>query len=358
MRPSEGHVASSILAGRTSISLVRARSAQSLAALTVALLVGCASAPPVGAPDSSTTVTERPGPALGNERDGPDAQPPPDLAKVPDAEPRVEPIRIGGPNKPYEIEGRTYVPITDDRTLVEKGLASWYGRKFHGRRTSSGELYNMYEMTAAHPTLPIPSYARIRNPANGREVVVRVNDRGPFSPGRIVDLSYTAAFKLGVLGGVTPVELERITYQDIRSGAWRRDAPEPAAQTQLAARGPPAPAAPPPADAAASAPSQPLPPPDTAKLDESLEPPRRAYTREARGYWVQIGAFRERSGAENFQRRVAAELAWLAPLLAIFNETSVHRLQAGPYANRDEAGSASQRIREALQLVPVIVERR
>ena len=176
-----------------------------LAALVVAMtvLAGCATAPPGAAPPAAAP------PPL--ERDGPGPNPPPDLILLPDAEPRIEAVRSGGPNKPYEIEGRAYVPITDERPFVERGLASWYGRKFHGRRTASGEVYNMYAMTAAHPTLPIPSYARVRNPANGREVLVRINDRGPFHSTRIVDLSYTAALKLGVLGGVAPVQLQRLT---------------------------------------------------------------------------------------------------------------------------------------------------
>ena len=148
--------------------------------------------------------------------------PPQDLARVPDAEPRVEPIPIGGPNKPYEVQGRSYVPLTEDRPFTERGLASWYGARFHGRRTASGEPYDMYAMTAAHPTLPLPSFARVRNPANGREVVVRINDRSPFHPGRIVDLSYTAARKLDLLRGVAAVELERITTPAIRTGSWRR----------------------------------------------------------------------------------------------------------------------------------------
>jgi rare lipoprotein A (peptidoglycan hydrolase) len=121
---------------------------------------------------------------------------------VPDAQPRIEPLRVGGPNKPYEVLGQAYEPMRTDQPLRERGLASWYGRKFHGRPTASGETYDMYAMTAAHRTMPIPSYARVRNPANGREVVVRINDRGPFHPERVVDLSYTAALKLGVLGGV------------------------------------------------------------------------------------------------------------------------------------------------------------
>ena len=158
------------------------------------------------------------------DRDGPEANPPADLASVPDAEPVLEPIRIGGPNKPYEALGQAYVPMTFDRPFTERGLASWYGRKFHGRRTASGEVYNMYAMTAAHPTLPIPSYARVSNPANGREVVVRINDRGPFHAGRVLDLSYTAALKLDLLRGVAPIELRRITFEAIRSGAWRRPA--------------------------------------------------------------------------------------------------------------------------------------
>ena len=173
---------------------------------TSALIAGCASGP------------QRP-----SDRDGPPADPPADLARVPDAEPRLEPIRSFGPNKPYEVFGRGYQPITQDAPFTERGLASWYGRKFHGRRTASGEVYNMYAMTAAHPTLPIPSYARIRNPANGREVLVRINDRGPFQPGRIVDLSYTAALQLDLLRNVAPVDLERITFEQIRTGGFSQN---------------------------------------------------------------------------------------------------------------------------------------
>src|ERR1700758_5457087 len=114
---------------------------------------------PLKLPHAPRNVSRRP---PGNsERDGPEARPPPNLEAVPDAVPQIEPVRPGGPNKPYEIAGHTYVPLT------EKGLASWYGKRFHGHRTASGEAYNMYAMTAAHKTLPIPSYARVRNPANG-----------------------------------------------------------------------------------------------------------------------------------------------------------------------------------------------
>ena len=164
--------------------------------------------------------TPGPGPAPG--RDGPGAQVPSGLDQVPDAEPRVEPLRAGGPNKPYEVLGRWYSPATGDIAFREAGLASWYGAKFHGRPTASGERYDMYAMSAAHKTLPLPSYVRVRNPANGREVVLRVNDRGPFVDGRVIDLSYTAALRLGVLGGVAPVEVVRITHDEIRAGLWQR----------------------------------------------------------------------------------------------------------------------------------------
>lgn len=281
-------------------------------------------------------------------RDGPESRPPPGLDKVPDAQPQVEPVREGGPNKPYAVNGRSYTPVTGDRPVVEKGIASWYGRKFHGRKTASGEVYNMYAMTAAHKTMPLPSYARVRNPANGREIIVRVNDRGPFHAGRIIDLSYTAALKLGVLNGVAPVEVERITHDDIRSGAWRKGGkPEEAVAPDIEVT----------ASAEADKPV-PVPEASTATVAVADAPPARALTAAAQGFWVQLGAFKQRDGAEQFQRRVSDELAWLSPLLAVFSEPQLFRLQAGPYPTRGEAQDAAARIRDALKLVPVIVERR
>jgi len=146
--------------------------------------------------------------------------PPPDVMSVPDAVPVLEAIRQGGPNKPYTVRGETYTPLPAEAVLSESGLASWYGHEFHGRRTANGEIYDKYAMTAAHRTLPLPSFARVSNPANGRSVIVRVNDRGPFVKGRIVDLSYAAAQKLGVVG-VATVELVRITPEEIRRGQWQ-----------------------------------------------------------------------------------------------------------------------------------------
>ncbi|MBS0449028.1 MAG: septal ring lytic transglycosylase RlpA family protein [Proteobacteria bacterium] len=356
-------------------------------ALSITLaFAGCATRGPSGAAASS-------GPFW--DRDGPERNPPADLDKVPDAEPRVEAILPGGPNKPYSVLGHSYVPLTQDQAYTERGLASWYGRKFQGKRTSSGELYNMYAMTAAHPTLPIPSYARVRNPANGHEVIVRINDRGPFHSERIVDLSYTAALKLDVLRGVAPVELTRLTFDDIRTGAWKRDLLDPGAVRTasaadvlpagatvvgalppLATAVPPAPTAvvpvpipvpvPAPAASDAGAPlpgdAAVLPPPATNAGSPppvvADAPKARAYTTDARGYWVQLGAFRVRDGAVDFQKRVEGQMTAIGPLLAIFADAAFYRLQAGPYPDRDQARVAAEQIRDRLQLVPVIVERR
>jgi rare lipoprotein A len=228
---------------------------------------------------------------------------------------------------------------------------------------------------------------------------VRINDRGPFHSGRIVDLSYTAALKLDLLRGVAPVELQRITFDEIRTGAWRREGGgtvlaqnaanavvpvgtamvEPVAATSASVAPdtgvPAATVAAGAAPAASPAPSMPdavpvTAPPSSSEASAAVSgtstaaapiadaPVARAFTTPARGFWVQLGAFRARDGAETFQRRVSAELDWLSPLLAVFNDASMFRLQAGPYPSRDEARGVAERVRSGLQLVPVIVERR
>lgn len=275
-------------------------------------------------------ATRAPAPTPSAQTDGPEERPPPDLMQVPDALPVLEPIRAGGPNKPYEVLGESYIPLPADAPFSERGLASWYGRKFHGRRTASGEVYNMYAMTAAHRTLPLPSFVRVSNPANGRSVIVRVNDRGPFAKGRVIDLSYTAAAKLGVLGGVAPVELQRITPEDIRRGAWQASVPS----VPRALDGDEPPALP--ATTALAAPA----------------------SAGSRGFWLQLGAFRERQGAEQLQGQAGAAVDGLVPMLTVFNEQSLYRVQAGPFASRAEAERAAERVREVLQLAPMVIERR
>ena len=141
------------------------------------------------------------------EDDGPPAHAGPDPSSVPDAVPRIELLSKTG-NAPYRVYGVRYVPMKSAQGYKVKGTASWYGRKFHGRRTSSGETYDMYAMTAAHKTLPLPTYVQVKNLDNGVKVVLRVNDRGPFLGGRLIDLSYMAARKLGVTtSGTANVEV-------------------------------------------------------------------------------------------------------------------------------------------------------
>ncbi|KQU82908.1 hypothetical protein ASC78_16130 [Variovorax sp. Root318D1] len=378
----------------------RTHAPSALAACAVAiavLLAGCASGPRSGGGA---------GGSFGG-RDGPGSNIPSDLDRVPDAEPRVEPIRnSGGTSKPYTVLGRGYQPITDDRPFRESGIASWYGRKFHSASTASGEPYDMYAMTAAHKTLPLPSYVRVRNPANGREVVVRVNDRGPFVDGRIIDLSYTAALKLDLLRGVAPVEIERITNEDLRTGAWRRDSgtayasaapavqpprttaaaavPVPSAWVAQVAMDAPAastmPIAPQTTMTPMTAPeplAQTAPPTPEAASPRQMEvaelPPMAPVTAPAplarstaasssaaatAGFWVQLGAFRERDGAQNLLSEAARGLPALAPQLRVFSEAGTHRLQAGPFPSRSAAGEAVAQLRESLRIAPMVVERR
>ena len=190
--------------------------------LATAALVGCATAPvPTGQPQSHAAVSVQvPGKASAPALSG--SMP----AQVPEPVPQVEPIVAAAPNQPYTVQGQTYEPLVVDAPWTQRGRASWYGKQFNGRRTASGERFNASAFTAAHRTLPIPSYVRVRRVANGQEVIVRINDRGPFHPGRVLDLSYAAAQKLGMVAlGSAEVEIERLTHDDIRSGSWRRGEP-------------------------------------------------------------------------------------------------------------------------------------
>lgn len=173
--------------------------------------------------------------------DVPGAHPPPHLELVPDAVFTPEPVaKIH--SRPYAVFGATYTPLPGKARNSQRGVASWYGSKFHGQRTASGERYDMYKMTAAHPTLPIPSYVRITNLDTGSHVVVRVNDRGPFIAGRLIDVSYTAALKLGMLkkgsqhvqvdrilesgsGAAAPGDITSLLPQDVTSSATSRFQP-------------------------------------------------------------------------------------------------------------------------------------
>ena len=375
-----------VLTGRAGV-----RCSGAVAVACALTLAGCASGPaPIeGRTPVARSGADRPGAVRNPDRDGAPMEAPPNLASLPDAVPQVEPIKPGGPNKPYVVLGQAYEPIASDVSWKEKGVASWYGTKFHGRRTASGEMFSMYGLTAAHRTLPIPSYARVRNVKTGKEIIVRVNDRGPFHSARVMDLSYAAAVKLGIVSlGSAQVEIERLTFDEIRTGAWKRGTVMDA-DTAVAASVPllPSASASPqaaepvgddpilaaaakggsPADAVqagelSAAPlaskSQALSTAVPATAPPMKEGPSRAYTPYAKGFWVQLAALGKREGVDHLQQRVATELTDLTPLLAVFHEPPYFKLQVGPYASRSEAMAAAQQARESLQLAPMVLERR
>ncbi|WP_323845605.1 septal ring lytic transglycosylase RlpA family protein [Microbulbifer magnicolonia] len=168
--------------------------------LAALLLAACSGQPTKPARNTSVDTIKDSGPPT-----------PVDMLATPEPTPVREPIGPAGNKSPYKVNGVTYKVRNDVKGYKERGHASWYGTKFHGRRTANGEVYNMYAMSAAHKTLPLPSYAKVTNLENGRSIIVRVNDRGPFVPGRIIDLSYTAAQKLGYVNkGVARVEVEAL----------------------------------------------------------------------------------------------------------------------------------------------------
>jgi rare lipoprotein A len=285
--------------------------------------------------------------------DGPDANPPSaaELEAIPDAVPRIEPL-AGAANRPYDALGAHYVPDTADRPFRQEGVASWYGRKFHGARTSSGERYDMYAMTAAHPTLPIPSYARVTSKVNGRTIIVRVNDRGPFHSKRIMDLSYTAAFKLGLLGGGSgEVIVERILPSEIRTMVANEGSILPgdsqlridAALTPVSMPVPAAPAA------EANAMPRPLSPP----MQEAQSAPTQA---PAGGYYLQMGAFSKETNAQTLASRINTQLGGQARQRAIAAQIAqLYRVRIGPYASREEAMNDVQVVSAKTGIQPSLV---
>jgi len=244
-------------------------------------------------------------------------QPPPDVFAIPDAVPRAEPRGRRGNPPFYEVFGKRYYVLPSSDGFVERGIASWYGPGFHAASTSLGEPYDMYAMTAAHKTLPIPAYAEVTNLKNGRKVVVRINDRGPFVGDRIIDLSYTAAAKLDMLlAGTAPVEVRVLS------------APRTGAGSAL----PPIPSAAPPV--------KPATPPVTVVNAPAVKMPG------APVMYIQAGVFADH---ENARRRVEALLASgleLASLEEISSPRTLHRVRVGPYASIEEFDLAMRTLRE------------
>ena len=307
--------------------------------IVLSVLAGCAGTPRQAPPpvDVTPTPASPPTPPVTHvtpERvkvktggyykdDGPGDDPPPNLEAVPDAVPKLEPLHRFA-NRPYVALGQAYTPDTELHPYRETGAASWYGRRYHGSRTSSGEPYDMYAMTAAHRTLPIPSYARVTNVANNKSVVIRINDRGPFHNDRLIDVSYTAAYKLGILqNGSLPVQVETL------------DPRNPIATSLLPVK----------PDTVATPPRQ----PNTA--------PSITTTPENGGIYVQLGAFGVQENAEQLRAKLAMDLAQLGDKLQVLPLGGMFKVRAGPYPGTHEASLAAADIRRALNINAVVIAR-
>jgi rare lipoprotein A len=284
--------------------------------------------------------------------DGPPDRVPADIAAIPDAVPRVEPLHRAT-SKPYTALGRSYTPLTGDAPFRQRGMASWYGRQFHGNRTANGETYDMFAMTAAHPILPIPSYVRVTNVRSGRSVIVRVNDRGPFKHDRVIDLSYAAATKLGIAAaGTGEVEVERITMTQIANGGTRRG--DGATRVIASAAAPTIAASP---SAAAVPPESMVPVGATATVAAAgeLAPTAEPTASPQRGWSVQLGAFAQEANAEALAGRAAALLAFLDPdalnagTPRVEREGGVYRVLVGATADRGAAQALARELEKVLE---------
>jgi rare lipoprotein A len=246
------------------------------------LLVGC-NQQPYRPSEPSPPTTGNEGRYEHDKDFGPDRNV--DLSHIPDAVPRRETRTTAGNKNPYTVLGKTYHLIKDETSYKERGNASWYGKKFNGYHTSNGEVYDMYAMTAAHKTLPIPSYVRVTNLQNGKSVVVRVNDRGPFHEGRIIDLSYAAAQRIGILqAGTGPVEVEIALPNDA--------APIPRLNQEQAGH-----------------------------IEAALPP----------GTYLQVGAFGSKTVAQEFANNLRTQLTLPVVVNSASSPKEIHRVRLGPF---------------------------
>lgn len=275
--------------------------------------------------------------------DGPAEDTPDNLDAIPDAEPRAEPLHRFA-NRPYVVLGKSYVPNIALKAHRQRGIASWYGKKFHGQKTSIGEPYDMFSMTAAHPTLAIPSYVRVSSASNGKSVVVRVTDRGPFHADRVIDLSYAAAHKLGFINnGSGPVEVEAILPGDATALTYAQVKPP----EKLAIKA-----------------AVPISESDEIELiaqklaaEDGVPAGAIAPPVAQRGLFLQLGAFASADNAESLRSHLSRELEWLSEGIQISPGGGIHRVHLGPYASRSDAERVAEKIRQALGYKPALVTR-
>ena len=256
-----------------------------------------------------------------------------DISRIPDAQPRAEPLSKHGNPESYKVDGERYYVLDSSKDYRQTGTASWYGTKFHGQRTSSGEIYDMYAMTAAHKTLPLPTYVKVTNLANRRSVVVKVNDRGPFVDDRIIDLSYVAAKKLGILGnGTAQVEVSAIDPTALQTDVAPATATAPEANTIIA--------------------SAPAPIPDTnAQVEKQTPDSGTVESAEGESYnfhYLQIGAYTDFVNAEHALAKLILQTSQPAHIsMGTTTENKpIYRVRLGPYTDREHSKTIETQLEE------------
>ncbi|WNK19138.1 septal ring lytic transglycosylase RlpA family protein [Halomonas piscis] len=290
-------------------------------------LAGCAGQSPrpsAGAADESAAADKSvKADSGGRYAMSADAYPldPPDVSDVPDAVPRVEPRSRAGNRSSYTVWGKKYRVLPDARGYSKTGTASWYGKKFHGYATSSGEIYDMYRMSAAHRSLPLPTFARVTREGTDKSVIVRVNDRGPFHSERVIDLSYAAASRLGITDDGTG----RVRVEAIDPEQW------------LAQQGEAAPEAA--ANTSSNRPTSPRRPPARQTPADSTEPGPAG----SGAYW-QVAALESRPGAQKLKRRLEGELG---EDVRIDPGDGIYRVQVGPVIAEGDDGALREALRRA-----------
>lgn len=253
--------------------------------------------------------------------DGPGDNAPANLDTIAGATLKTEPYNARA-NRPYSALGQQYTPMTRYVPYKKQGVASWYGKRFHGKKTSTGEIYDMYAMTAAHTVLPIPSYAKVSNPANGRSVIVRINDRGPFKHGRLIDLSYAAAYQLRLIEqGSGLVEVETL---DTSAEAMQKMSSNSSLSTSPAIDG-------------------------TSAIDKPILPANPATNNgSTTQYFVQAGAFKNETNGTLLQKKIQSLNLVENVVVANVYNNGMYRVRLGPYANKNEADISAANIRRQL----------
>jgi len=307
--------------------------------LCIAMMTACGSAPAVKKTAGTQGATAS-GKGAFYLDDGPGENPPSNIDTIPDAELKSE-TPLNYPNKPYSALGKDYTPMTQYAPYTQQGVASWYGKRYHGKKTSSGEVYDMYNMTAAHTTLPIPSYVKVTNLANKRSVIVRINDRGPFKNDRLIDLSYAAAYKLRLIEqGSGLVEVEWI---DTSPEALQKTQSAPKVVTAMPVETKTLPEA----EAVQPVLAEAV-PSDAKKIEKNN-------VENSRTYYVQVGAFKNVSNSDLLQKKVMAlDLAGDAAVTKVYNE-GVYRVKLGPFQSKKEADISANKVRKQLNISAIVI---